>query len=106
MAMGETNNPESLRVLAFFRAKAGRASELQSVLLSLVEPTQCEPGSISYILHTNESDPQSLMFDEIWANRRAFEEHLQKPYIESLLGKIEHLIEEPPRIEVYLKVPR
>lgn len=106
MAMGEANNPESLRVLAFFRAKAGRAPELQSILLSLVEPTQSEPGSISYILHTNESDPHSLMFDEIWANRRAFEEHLQKPYIQALLGKIEHLIEEPPRIEVYLKVPR
>lgn len=106
MAMEDVNNPESLRVLAFFKAKAGRASELQTILLSLVEPTRSEPGSISYILHTNESDPHFLMFDEIWANRRTFEEHLQKPYIQSLLAKIEHLIEEHPRIEVYLKVPR
>lgn len=104
--MAEVHNPESLRVLAFFRAKRGHAADLQQILLSLVEPTQSEPGCISYILHTHESDPHHFVFDEIWKDRKAFEEHLQKPYIQSLLGKIEHLIEEPPRIEVYLKVPR
>lgn len=103
--MPEIYNPESLRVIAFFRAKRGRAPELQSILLSLVEPTQSEPGNLSYILHTHENDPHCLMFDEIWLNRKAFEEHLQKPYIQSLLKRIEHLVEEPPRIEVYRKVP-
>lgn len=104
--MTEVHNPESLRVLAFFRAKRGHAADLQQILLSLVEPTQSEPGNISYILHTHESDLHHFMFDEIWKDRKAFEEHLQKPYILSLFGRIEHLIEEPPRIEVYLKVPR
>ncbi|MEM2141369.1 putative quinol monooxygenase [Nitrososphaera sp.] len=102
--MAEVYNPESLRVVAFFRAKRGHASELQEILLSLVEPTQSEPGSISYILHVHESDPHYFMFDEIWLNRKAFEEHLQKPYIQSLSKKIERIIEEPPRIEVYRKV--
>jgi len=45
------------------------------------------------------------MFDEIWLNRKAFEEHLQKPYIQLLLKRIEHQVAEPPRIEAYRKVP-
>lgn len=97
-------NDKSLRVVAFFRAKHGHAQELQEILLSLVEPTQSEPGNLSYILHTHEDDPNYFMFDEIWLNRTAFEGHLQKPYIKSLEKKIEHLIEDPPRIEAYRKV--
>jgi len=92
-------------VIAFFREKRGRASELQSILLSLVEPTQSKPGNSSYILYTHENDPHCLMFDEIWLNRKAFEEHLQKPYIQLLLKRIEHQVAEPPRIEAYRKVP-
>lgn len=102
--MIEVYNPDSLRVLAFFRAKRGHAFELRDILQSLIEPTQSEPGNISYILHMYEDDPHYLMFDEIWLNRKAFEEHLQKPYIQSLSNRIEHLVEEPPRIEVYRKV--
>lgn len=103
--MAEVYNPESLRVLAFFRAKRGHVADPQQTLVSLVEPTQSEPGNISYILHMNTDDPHYFMFDEIWMNSKVFEEHLQKPYIQSLPKKIEHLIEEPPRIEVYRKVP-
>lgn len=74
--------------------------------MSLVGPTQSEPGNISYILYVHKKDPQSFMFDEVWARRRACGEYFQKPYIQSLSKKIEYLIEGPPRIEVYLKIPR
>ena len=96
-------NDMSLRVVAFFRAKNGYSKELQEILQSLVEPTQSESGNLSYILHVHEDDPHSFMFDEIWLNRKAFEEHLQKPYIKSLHKKVNHLVQEPPRIEVYRK---
>jgi quinol monooxygenase YgiN len=102
--MADIKNDRSLRVVAFFRAKPGRQKELLDILQSLVEPTQSEPGNLSYILHVHEDDPHRFMFDEIWFNRKAFEEHLQKPYIKSLHKKIEHLIEEPARIEAYKKV--
>lgn len=96
--------PESVRVLAFFRAKRGSSSELQRILLSLVEPTRKEQGNIAYVLHAHEDDPHYLVFDEVWINRKALEEHLQMPYIQSLHKRIEHLIEEPPRIDVYREV--
>lgn len=102
--MAKIKSDKSLRVVAFFRARPGRSKELQEILLSLVEPTQSEPGNLSYMLHVHENDPNYFMFDEIWLNRKAFEEHLQKLYIKSLHDRIEHLIEEPARIEAYRKV--
>ncbi|MEO9363960.1 MAG: putative quinol monooxygenase [Nitrososphaera sp.] len=95
---------ESVRVLAFFRAKRGSSSELQRILLSLVEPTRKEPGNIAYVLHTHEDDPHYMVFDEVWTDRKALDEHLQMPYIQSLHKRIEHLVEEAPRIEVYREV--
>lgn len=95
---------DAIRVLAFFKAKQGKGAELEKVLLSLVVPTRGEEGNISYILHRHSADPDSLMFDEIWTGKTALDEHMKKPYLMSLHEKIDHLIEEPPRIEVYSEV--
>lgn len=95
---------DAIRVLAFFKAKKGRGAELEKVLLSLVEPTRSEEGNISYVLHRHAGDPDSLMFDEIWTGKAGLDEHMKKPYLVSLHEKIDHLIEEPPRIEIYSEV--
>lgn len=95
---------DSIRVLAFFKARKGKGAELEKVLLSLVAPTRSEPGNISYVLHRHAGDPDSLMFDEIWTSKAALDEHMKKPYLVSLHEKIGHLIGEPPRIEIYSEV--
>lgn len=94
----------SIRVLAFFHAKKNKGTELEKILLGLVEPTRGEEGNISYVLHRQTDDPDNLLFDEIWVNREALNKHLKKPYIESLSGKIEHLLQDPLRIEVYREI--
>ena len=95
---------DAIRVLAFFKARKGRGGELEKVLLSLVAPTRKEEGNISYILHRREGDSESLLFDEIWTGKAALDEHMKKPYLVSLHEKIGHLLEEPPRIEIYNEV--
>ncbi|HEX6068004.1 MAG TPA: putative quinol monooxygenase [Nitrososphaera sp.] len=95
---------DAIRVLAFFKAKKYKGPELEKVLMSLVAPTRGEEGNISYVLHRRSGDPDSLMFDEIWTGSAALDEHMKKPYLVSLHEKIDHLIEEPPRIEVYSEV--
>lgn len=95
---------DSVRVLAFFRAKRGKGKELEKVLLSIVGPTRGELGNISYVLHSMEGDPDRLLFDEIWVDKKALDEHLQKPYLKSLPKKIGRLICEPVRTEIYYEV--
>lgn len=97
-----TNN--SIRVLAFFHAKKNKSAELEKILRGLVEPTRGEEGNISYILHRQTGEPDYLLFDEIWIDKDALDKHLKKPYIESLPGKIEHLLQDPLRIEVYREI--
>jgi quinol monooxygenase YgiN len=100
----KTRTKDAVRVLAFFRARQGRGPELEKVLLDLVGPTRSEPGNISYVLHRKDGEPDALVFDEIWASRKALEEHAQKPYILSLGEKIKGLADGPPRVEVYFEV--
>lgn len=95
---------DAIRVLAFFKARKGKGAELEKVLMSLVAPTRSEGGNISYVLHRRSGDPDSLMFDEMWTNKAALDEHMKKPYLLSLHDKIDHLIEEPPRIEIYHEI--
>lgn len=95
---------DSIRVLAFFHAKKDNGADLERVLRELVQPTRDEEGNISYVLHRRAGDPDFLLFDEIWTNKAALDEHMKKPYIASLHKKIENLIEEPPRIEIYNEI--
>jgi quinol monooxygenase YgiN len=48
-----------------------------------------------------DGDPDTLMFDEIWASREAIDEHANTPYIQNMLNTVEELTMGPPRIEVY-----
>lgn len=95
---------EAVRVLAFFRAVSGRASDLEKVLFGLVGPTRSEPGNISYVLHRMDDDPDVLMFDEIWTSKSALDEHRQTSHIKSLPEKIKGLAQGPPRVEIYYEV--
>ncbi len=94
----------SIRVLAFFRAKKGKGVELEKALLALVGPTRSEEGNISYVLHRKADDPDFLLFDEIWTDREALDEHMKKPYLVSLHDNIAHLVDAPPKIEIYSEV--
>lgn len=100
-----SRGPGAIRVLAFFRARPGKADELERILLELVGSTRSEPGNIAYVLHRMVGgDRDVLMFDEVWTGREALDEHAAKPYIRSLPAKIERLAEGPPRIEIYREV--
>lgn len=94
----------AIRVLAFFDAKEGKGEELEKILLALVGPTRSEEGNISYVLHRKADDPDFLLFEEIWTDRVALDEHMKKPYLTSLHEKIKHLVETPPKIEIYSEV--
>lgn len=97
----EGRTREAVRVLAFFRAKPGKGSELEQILQALVAPTRSEPGNIAYILHRSTENPDELVFDEIFSSMEAFKDHAQKPYIKGLGQKIGHLLATPPEVKTY-----
>jgi quinol monooxygenase YgiN len=95
---------DAIRVLAFFKAKPGRADELERVLLSLISPTRGESGNISYVLHRMDSNLDIFMFDEIWVSKSALDEHRNTLHIKSLPALIKDLAQGLPRVEIYSEV--
>jgi quinol monooxygenase YgiN len=90
----------ALTVIAKFVAKAGKEEHLRTELLARIDPTRSEPGCIIYDLHQDIDNPAVLVFLESWKSRKDLEEHLQMPYLQSLLGMVDELCAEPPEIRL------
>lgn len=60
----------SVRLIAIHLAKKGLGDELLRILISVMEPTRQETGSIAYVLHRLTDNQDELMFDEIWVDKK------------------------------------
>ena len=79
----QNRNNKSIRILVFFEAKRGRGKDLEKILLKVIEPTRKESRNIAYVLHRSNDNPDELLFDEIWTNkklRRAFQKTLHRGF--------------------------
>ena len=95
---------KELRVIASFKGKDGLEETVLKELSALLAPTRCETGCIQYDLHRETDDPGVFVFYEIWKSRQDLDEHLEKPYLQALLGKVEDLFTEPPVINLFEKI--
>ena len=75
----------AIRLLAFLEAKKGKESELERILLDLIPPTLNEPGNIAYVPHKSIEDPRIFMFDELWIDEKAIEEHFKQYHMDNLI---------------------
>ena len=74
--------PETtLRVIARFRAQPGKESDLERVLVGLIEPTREESGCLGYELLENLEDPREFTFVEEWESESALEAHFSTDHI-------------------------
>ncbi len=85
-------------VVAHFRARPGKAEDLESLLLGLVGRTREEDGCLLYDLHRDETDASQFLFYEIWANRQVWEAHMNSAHIEALKTVVEDYLAEPLQI--------
>jgi quinol monooxygenase YgiN len=100
----QNRSNKSIRLLVFFEAKKDRSKELEEILIKVIEPTRKEPGNIAYVLHRSNDNPDELLFDEIWTDKEALEEHLKKPYIEDLDSNVEHLLANEIQLKEYSEI--
>jgi quinol monooxygenase YgiN len=75
-----------------------------NILLTLVKPTLAEDGSIAYVPHFSIDNPDEILFDELWSDKEAIDNHLKQPYMKDLLPKIQHLLAKPLVLRVYSEV--
>lgn len=97
----QKRNENSIRLLAFIKAKKGMGKELLEILSKLAEPTLEEEGNISYVPHISTENPNEILFDEIWMDNTSLDEHFKKQYMNNLLADIGHLIDKPIVLKKY-----
>ena len=85
-------------------AKKGHGQELMRILLTLVKPTLEEDGNIAYVPHFSFDSPDEILFDELWSDKEAIDNHLRQPYMKDLLPKIQHLLTKHIVLKTYSEV--
>ncbi|GAA3665024.1 hypothetical protein GCM10022224_031640 [Nonomuraea antimicrobica] len=69
----------TIALYGFARPKPERAAELEQLLLSFVQPTRAEPGSLHYQVHRDTTDPTAFVFYELWRSADDLRAHLTRP---------------------------
>ena len=91
-------------VVARIRAKSGMEEKLKQELLSLLGPTRAEAGCINYDLHQSVEDKSLFMFYENWVSKKALDEHLAMPHMQSHLKRANEILAGPPEITLWEKI--
>ena len=100
----ENKTKSAIRLLAFLEAKEGKETDLERILLDLIPPTLKEPGNIAYVPHKSVENPRAFMFDELWENEKAIEEHFKQPHMTNLIEKLDSLLARPLELKRYHEI--
>jgi quinol monooxygenase YgiN len=76
---------QKIYIFARFRAKPEKREELLARLKEMVVLTNLEPGCVFYHLHVDSQNRGIFYFMECWQDQKAFDFHMQTPYIQSIL---------------------
>lgn len=84
-----------------FRAKPGKAVDLERELRNRVPIARTEAGNLDYRLYRSNTDDHVFFLFSRYSSEKTYDIHLYQPYSLSLLAELESLLVDPPRIETY-----
>ena len=97
-------NTKFLTVVAQIKAKPGQEAAVRRELLSLIEPSCKDAGCLNYDLHQALDNPALFLFLENWTSKAHLDQHLQKPDLQTVLGRVVQMAAEPPQITLWEKI--
>ena len=95
---------EKITVLAKIKAKEAMADTVKQQALALVKPTRSEAGCISYDLHQSDEDENLFMFYENWISKKALDEHIQTPHLQTFIAKAGELLAGALDVSIWKKI--
>lgn len=87
---------KELTLVATLRAQKEKINDLRQALLSLMDKTRAEEGSVTYHLYADRDDPQNFIFHETWASQELWEKHMESPHIKSFFAGADALLDGEP----------
>ena len=85
-----------LTLVATLRAQKEKINDLRQALLSLMDKTRAEEGSVTYHLYADRDDPQNFIFHETWASQELWEKHMESPHIKGFFAGADALLDGEP----------
>jgi quinol monooxygenase YgiN len=92
---------KKVTVSARFKAREGLEEKVKREIMARVAPTRAEAGCINYDLHQSSEDKRLFMLYENWTSKQALDEHLQMPYLKTLIASADELFSEPIDISLW-----
>ena len=87
---------KELTLVATLRAQKEKINGLRQALLSLMDKTRAEEGSVTYHLYADRDDPQNFIFHETWASQELWEKHMESPHIKGFFAGADALLDGEP----------
>ncbi|MEC5385790.1 putative quinol monooxygenase [Uliginosibacterium sp. H3] len=81
-----------LIIVAHVTAKPGHETALVAAQKQLVDIVRKQPGCILYDLHESEQQAGDVIFFERWADRTAWENHMNGAHMDAFRAQAGHLI--------------
>jgi quinol monooxygenase YgiN len=95
---------EQFIVTIGFRAKPGKAAELERALRQRVPISRTEASTLDYRVYRSRTDDHVFFLFSRYASEKSFDVHLYQPWSLSILAEMEELLADPPRVETYSTV--
>lgn len=87
-----------------FRAKRGKAVELEKHLRDRVPISRTEAGTLDYRLYRSTTDKNLFFLFSRYASEKSWDVHLYQPYTISMMAGLDDLLDGPPKVETYRTV--
>lgn len=87
--------------IAKFYAKPGQRDALVAALRPMFEQVKSEPGTLLYMMHTSQAEPDAVWFYERYADAAAFEHHRTTPAHDRALAAIRPFLDPAHDIQVH-----
>lgn len=85
-------------LLAKITAQPGKRAELVEALRSMVSTAEAEPGTVQYVLHTDDRDEDVVWFYERYADAAALDAHATSEAMKQLGASVRELAAARPEL--------
>lgn len=89
--MSSEVNQGELKIIATILAKAEYKAEVVNLLKKVTDETRKEEGNISYVVHTDVTDPLKFVILEHWKSQAAIDFHNQTEHFLLLKSELDKL---------------
>lgn len=76
----------TISVVATITAKAGRGDEIIAAFDGAKDAVAGEPGTLMYVLHRNQANPDVFYMTELYEDQAALDAHMAGPAMAALAG--------------------